>query len=460
MSKKKRDAMEEERTYFIHGKTDENGKIEIEGCVRRGIPEQAADSIYDQMISFAEYAFNKSHAAAYAVLAYETAYLKAYFPVEFMAALMTSVIGDGSQIAKYIRNCNEMKIEVLPPNVCESKKKFTVKDGKIRFGLLGVKNVGEGIIDSIIRVREKNGNPKDFFQMIEEIDIHEMNKKAIESLIKAGAMDCFTENRASLLAIYESVVESAQNSSRKNLEGQISLFQSNTEIMNQAAMKTKLPQVENFDRKILISMEKEMLGVYITGHPLADYKEQIEKITTVSAEELSHAEENSGIRDGMRVTLAGVISSKKTLITKKNQMMAFVDLEDLYGTIEVIVFPNVFERYSELIYEDGLIVVKGTVNFKEEEAPKILANSIFSLNDYKETNERKIIKLMIPYDMEESETLENIREVLQAYPGEIPVIIYSEVSRKKFKTQSELWVDGKEGFFREITKIIGKDNVR
>ncbi|WP_324824485.1 DNA polymerase III subunit alpha [Sinanaerobacter sp. ZZT-01] len=460
MSKKKRDAMEEERTYFIHGKTDENGKIEIDGCIRRGIPEQAANSIYDQMISFAEYAFNKSHAAAYAVLAYETAYLKAYFPVEFMAALMTSVIGDGSQIAKYIRNCNEMKIEVLPPNVCESKKKFTVKDGKIRFGLLGVKNVGEGIIDSIIRVREKNGNPKDFFQMIEEIDIHEMNKKAIESLIKAGAMDCFTENRASLLAIYESVVESAQNSSRKNLEGQISLFQSNTEIMNQAGIKARLPQVENFDRKILISMEKEMLGVYITGHPLADYKEQIEKITTVNAEELSHAEENSGIRDGMSVTLAGVISSKKTLITKKNQMMAFVDLEDLYGAIEVIVFPNVFERYSELIYEDGLIVVKGTVNFKEEEAPKILANSIFSLSDYREMKERKIIKLMIPYDMEESETLENIREVLQAYPGEIPVIIYSEISRKKFKTQSELWVDGKEGFFREITKIIGKDNVR
>ncbi|MEA4989144.1 MAG: DNA polymerase III subunit alpha [Anaerovorax sp.] len=460
MSKKKREAMEEERKYFIYGKTDQSGNVEIEGCVRRGISEQAADEIYGQMISFAEYAFNKSHAAAYAVLAYETAYLKTYFPVEFMAALMTSVIGDAAQIAKYIRNCNEMKIDVLPPNVCESGKKFTVKDGKIRFGLLGVKNVGEGVIDAIIDAREKNGNPKDLFQMIEEVDIHEINKKAIESLIKAGAMDCFTENRASLLAVCESVVESAQNNSRKNLEGQVSFFQSNTEIMNQAGIQSKLPKVENFDRKILISMEKEMLGVYITGHPLAEYKEQIEKVVTIHTEDISHAEENTAIRDGMSVTIVGVINSKKTLITKKNQMMAFVELEDLYGCVEVIVFPNVYERYSELVYEDGLVVVKGTINFKEEEAPKILANSIFSLENYNEVNSQKIIRLVIPYDLEESIMLERIRQILQRHPGETPVIIHSEASGKKYKTKSNLWVNGKEGFFREIINLIGKDNVR
>ncbi len=460
MSKKKREAMEEERAYFIHGKTDSDGNIEIEGCVRRGIPESAANEIYDQMISFAEYAFNKSHAAAYAVLAYETAYLKTYFPVEFMAALMTSVIGDSTQIAKYIRNCSEMKIEVLPPDVCESRKKFTVKDGKIRFGLLGVKNVGEGVIDSMIRAREKNGKPEDFFQLIEEVDIHEINKKAAESLIKAGAMDCFTENRAALLAVYESVIESAQNNSRKNLEGQLSLFQSNTEVMNQAGVKAKLPAVANFDRRLLISMEKEMLGVYITGHPLEDYKEQIEKITTVNTEELTHAEENSKIRDGMSITLAGVISSKKTLITKRNQMMAFVDMEDLYGSIEVIVFPNVYERYSEFVYEDALIVVKGTINFKEDEAPKILANSIFLLNDYDASNTKRIVKLMISNDFDETRTLGQIREILGNYPGDVPVMIYSEASGKKYKTQPSLWVDGRDGFFREIINLIGKDNVR
>lgn len=460
MSKKKREAMEQERQYFIYGKTDEHGTVEIEGCVRRGISEKAADEIYGQMISFAEYAFNKSHAAAYAVLAYETAYLKTYFPVEFMAALMTSVIGDSAQIAKYIRNCNEMKIEILPPDVCESGKKFTVKDGKIRFGLLGVKNVGEGVIDALLVSREQKGKPSDIFQMVNEVDVHEINKKAIESLIKAGAMDCFTENRAALLAVCESVVESAQNDSRKNLEGQLSLFQSNTEIMNQAGTQSRLPQVENFDRNLLIAMEKEMLGVYITGHPLADYKEQLEQITTIHTEELSHEEENTAIHDGMSVTVGGVINSKKTLITKKNKMMAFVELEDLYGTVEIIVFPNVYERYAELLREDQVVVIKGTINFREDEAPKILANSIVSLEGYKEVNAQKIIRLTIPRDLEESKTLACIREILQKHLGEIPVLIYAEESGKKYKTNSNLWVDGKDGFFREIINLIGKDNVR
>ncbi|HVI42891.1 MAG TPA: DNA polymerase III subunit alpha, partial [Anaerovoracaceae bacterium] len=224
MSKKKMDILLKEQEYFVYGK-EKDGNIEIKGCIRNGIPESAANEIYNQMISFAEYAFNKSHAAAYAVLAYQTAYLKTYYPVEFMAALMTSVIGDSTQIAKYIRNCIEMKIDVLPPDINESSKKFTVKDGKIRFGLLGVKNVGEGVIDEIVKMREEKGLPKDIFQFINNIDIHEINKKAIESLIKAGAFDCLNDNRAKHLSVYEGLIESAQNNSRKNIEGQISLFQ-------------------------------------------------------------------------------------------------------------------------------------------------------------------------------------------------------------------------------------------
>ncbi|MGN0718228.1 MAG: DNA polymerase III subunit alpha, partial [Anaerovoracaceae bacterium] len=223
MSKKKMDVMLEEKEYFIHGKTDEDGNVEIAGCVRNGIPEEAAEAIFQDMVSFAEYAFNKSHAAAYGVVAYETGWLKAHYPVEFMAALMTSVMGDSDSVAKYIRNCSEMGIEVLPPCVNESQKKFSVVDGKIRFGLQAVKNVGEGAIDAIIEAREQKGLPKTLPQFISNVEISQVNKKAIESLIKAGATDCLEGNRAAQLAAYEGLVESAQNTSRKNLEGQISL---------------------------------------------------------------------------------------------------------------------------------------------------------------------------------------------------------------------------------------------
>ena len=206
MSKKKMDVMLQEKEYFINGKTDEEGNIEIMGCIRNGVPKEAAEEIFNQMVSFAEYAFNKSHAAAYAVVAYETGYLKAHYPVEFMAALMTSVMGDSDSISKYMRNCSEMGIKVLPPDVNASQKKFSVNEGKIRFGLLGVKNVGEGAIDAIIEAREEKGLPEDIFQFIENVDIHRVNKKAVESLIKAGALDCFSENRAAHEEVYESLL--------------------------------------------------------------------------------------------------------------------------------------------------------------------------------------------------------------------------------------------------------------
>ena len=249
MSKKKMDVMLEEKEYFINGKTAEDGTVEIAGCVRNGVPKETAEEIFNQMVSFAEYAFNKSHAAAYAVVAYETGYLKAHYPVEFMAALLTSVMGDAASTAKYIRNCTEMGIEVLPPDVNESSKKFSVSDGKIRFGLMGVKNVGEGPIDAIVAAREEKGKPKDIFQLIDNIDIHQMNKKALESLIKAGALDCFDGNRAAHMAVYESLMESAQSDARNTIEGQISLFQTTAETMEENQSARKLPDVKISIRK-------------------------------------------------------------------------------------------------------------------------------------------------------------------------------------------------------------------
>lgn len=473
MGKKKMEVMLQEKEYFIHGKQDESGNVEIAGCVRNGIPEKIAEEIFNQMVSFAEYAFNKSHAAAYAVIAYETAYLKAYYPVEFMAALMTSVMGDSGAIAKYIRNCTEMGIQVLPPDINESGKKFTVKDGKIRFGLLGVKNVGEGAIEAIIKAREDKGVPKDIFQFISNVDIHEVNKKAVESLIKAGALDSLNENRAAHMAVYESLIESAQNDSRKNIEGQMSLFQLNAEQMELEEAAARLPETENFSRELLSSMEKEMLGVYISDHPLKDYEEQISKLIDVTAEDLVHAadqEETGGVPaagdgpvlfDGMRATMAGIINSKKTLVTRNNKMMAFVDMEDLYGNVEVVVFPNVYERCSQLIQEDSLIVVKGTINFKEGELPKLWANEVLDLRENSRGAEiaaQKVVKIRIPEHVETG--LEQIREILTQHRGSTPVIIYLGKTGKAMKTKQDLWVDADETFCQRVSELIGAENLK
>jgi len=314
--------------------------------------------------------------------------------------------------AKYIRNCIEMKIPVLPPDINESDAKFTVRDGSIRFGLLGVKNVGEGVIHAIVKMREEKGQPQDIFQFVNHVDIHEINKKAVESLIKAGAFDCLNTNRAKHLAVYEGLIESAQNNVRKNLEGQMSLFQMNSDAMQSSSIEGNLPAVENFSKDLLMAMEKEMLGVYITGHPLSDYAEKIEKLVTVTSEELQHADVHNEIQDGMTVTMAGMISSKKTLITKNNKMMAFLQLEDLYGTVEVIVFPNVYERTLSLMKNDTVIAVKGTLSFKEEEAPKVLADKIFHINDVAGETIAKALNLIIPEEMEEAMALAGIRSIL------------------------------------------------
>ena len=444
MSKKKMDVMLEEKEYFIHGKTDDDGNVEIAGCVRNGVPEDAAEEIFNQMVSFAEYAFNKSHAAAYAVLAYETGYLKVHYPAEFMAALMTSVTGDANSISKYMRNCQEMGIQVLPPDVNESDKKFSVTDGKIRFGLSGVKNVGDGVIDAIIEARETKGIPSDIFRFIENLDVHKINKKAIESLIKAGALDCFDPNRAAHIGIYESLIESAQSSAKKNIEGQLSLFQLAADTMEESNVVNRLPAVKNFEKSVLLAQEKEMLGVYLTDHPLREFEEQIAKMTTVTAQDLADvmdSEENgsqhSFVRDGMQAVMAGIITGKKTLITKNNKMMAFLNIEDLYGAVEIVVFPNIYDRYSSILQEDAIISVTGSINFKEGEMPKLLAENIVDLRELKDAipedaakdmpekfgsgrlsakaarQPQGLIKIKLPQGMDKDEILEQIRQVMK-----------------------------------------------
>lgn len=495
MSKKKMDVMLEEKEDFIHGKVDDKGEIEIKGCVRNGISEAAAEAIFNDMVSFAEYAFNKSHAAAYAVVAYETGYLKAYYPVEFMAALMTSVMGDASQIAKYIRNCNEMGIQVLPPCVNESRKKFSVVDGKIRFGLQGVKNVGEGAIDAIIAAREEKGLPSTLHQFISNLEISQVNKKAVESLIKAGATDCLEGSRAAHLAAYEGLVESAQNTSKKNIEGQISLFQIAGEEMSAGDSTAKLPDVEEFSKEIKLNLEKEMLGIYLTDHPLNEYTEMIKKVSSVTSDQLNHAAEEgavSQLQDGMSVVIAGMIDSKRTLITKNSKMMAFVALEDLFGVTEVVIFPNVYERCASYVAVDQVVAVKGTLNFKEDEAPKILADQLLPLEEAatqgfaqrdsrygsrsgggasagasqrKEntvntvTEPEGLVKVKIPQNADPNITLEQIKSVLRRHSGNSQVLIYLP-NGKMLKTAPSLWVEQTVPLRQQLMAILGQENVK
>ena len=503
MSKKKKDVMLQEKEYFINGKLDENGNVEIAGCIRNGISRQAAEAIFEDMETFAQYAFNKSHAAAYAVVAYETGYLKKHYPVEFMAALMTSVMGDAKMIARYIRNCSDMGIEVLPPSVNKSRKKFSVEDGKIRFGLLGVKNVGENVIEAILKAREEKGEPSDIFTFINNLDISQVNKRAIESLIKAGACDCLEGNRAAKLAVYETLVESAQNTSKKNLEGQISLFQTASDAMSSAGTGKRLPDVQAFPLNIELAMEKEMLGVYLTGHPLDAYKEKMERISSITSDDLMQIEEEAGskqnnaIRDGMSCIISGMIVGKKTLITKSNKMMAFVDLEDLYGITEVVIFPNAYEKCAEIIQDDRVVAIKGTLNFKEDEAPKVLADEVLDIdtaiergftqrsrNGYNgsrgknygtksmaaaiqqrtETSEPTrqpagMVKLRIPADMDEAMTLEEIKVNLKRHEGDHEVLIYLP-SGKMFRTEESLWVSPSEELRKQMAAILRVENVK
>ena len=467
MGKKSMEVMLKEQEYFVNGKTNEAGEVEIAGCIRNGISKAVANDIFNRMVSFAEYAFNKSHAAAYAVIAYQTAYLKTHYPVEFMAALMTSVMGDASQIAKYMRNCTEMGISVLPPSVSESSMNFTVSGDAIRFGLRGVKNVGEGAIKAIVNLREQYGKPKDIFQFINNVNIQEVNKKTLESLIKAGAFDDMNSNRAQLMASYESLLESAQNSARKNIEGQFSLFQDGDSEHCDLNLEVCLPDVANFSEEQLVRMEKEMLGVYITGHPLTGYAEKFKKIPgLVTSDELLNVDEGSRINDGMSATMAGIISTKKTLVTKSKTMMAFVDIEDLYGSVEIIVFPKIYEKFSHLIQEDNIIVVKGNINFKEDEAPKLIAENISGVEtldlivDAESKDESKLVKLRVPDGFDEDQTLENIKEVLQSYKGNTPVIIFFKESGKKLKTSEQMWVEPSEEFVRDIKELLGEENVK
>lgn len=395
MSKKKMGVMLEEKEYFINGKQADESGAAIAGCVANGVPAQAAETIFEDMVSFASYAFNKSHAAAYAVLSYETAYLKCHYPTEFMAALMSSMAGDAKHTADYVRNCREMGIELLPPSVMKSGRNFTAADGKIRFGLLSVKNVGTGIIDAIIRARDEVPGTHDFYEFISAVDAGELNRKAIESLIQAGAFDDIEKNRAVLMAVCDDAVNRAQKKAKTGGRAQMSIFQLDG-FEDDVLASPPLPRVTDFPGDTKLAMEKEMLGVYLSGHPLDEYRQLIADNTTASTLDLTSGGEEftsgrddgdsmvintSKFRDGDFVILAGMLSGVRTMITRKSQEMARLTLEDFDGVIDAIAFPKVYERKRNIIRNDQIVGLSGRVSFKDESDAEILIEDIVPVED-------------------------------------------------------------------------------
>lgn len=382
MSKKKKEVMDAERQNFIYGKLDEKGNVLIPGAIRKGVSEKAASQIFDEMMDFASYAFNKSHAAAYAYVGYQTAWLKYYYPVEFMAALLNSFMGSLGKVSQYVMECRRMGIKVLPPDINESESSFSVKNGKIRFGLLAVKNVGANVVRNIIEERNTNGPFKSFVDFCERMEGKELNKRTVESLIKCGAFDCFGIYRSRLMANYEAILDRAAQKRKSLISGQMSLFDA---IPGQDdTAEIQWPQMTEYDPRLLLAMEKDMLGLYISGHPLDEYADIIKSLVTVYSYDFELNEQGtaneSRLADEQFVRIAGIVTDIKTISTKSNRIMAFVNVEDLYGQMEVIVFPNIFEQYANLLADDSQIIVEGRISIKEEEQPKIIADRIMALD--------------------------------------------------------------------------------
>ena len=469
MGKKKLDVMAKEREVFIHGQVDENGNVEVPGCVRNGIDEKSANKIFDEMAEFAKYAFNKSHAACYAVVAYRTAYLKTYYPAEFMAATLNSFLGNLDKIPQYIDECKLLGIEILKPEINRSNTKFTVEDGKIRFGLGSIKNVGTVPVDNIVKERNQNGPFKSFTDFCERIADEAVNRKCIESLIKAGTFDEFEQTRSTLLASFESIVDSIQSSKKKGMDGQVSMFDlgSTEEKEELKEIQYTFEEHEELPNKELLSLEKEMLGIYISGHPLEKLRTQIEMQTNINTIQLRQIDEqmNSQIRmeevtnnetnkfaDGQRVKYAGIITSIKKKYTKNNKIMAFVTIEDLYGTAEIICFENAYINAGESLVEDNIVLVDGRLSIREDDTTTIIANEIRDFGERKQ----KILSLDITEATEEKKS--RLRGALRYFSGDKNNINVQVSIQGQAKPCHAIYLTGEiQKIFEDI---IGQDKVQ
>ncbi|MCD7865627.1 MAG: DNA polymerase III subunit alpha [Clostridiales bacterium] len=452
MSKKKGDVMARERRNFVYGNEDEG----VPGCMANGISEQVANKIFDEMTDFAKYAFNKSHAAAYAVVSYQTAFLKYYYPVEFMAALMTSVIDKSVKVAEYIQVCRQMDIAVLPPDINEGLSGFSVSGTSIRYGLSAIKSVGRPLIEALIEERESAGKFRSLKDFIERMTGRDINRRAIENFIKAGAFDGLDGSRRQLMMVYGSVLDSVTQERKRTMDGQMSLFDLVSE-EEKSQFEIRLPDVPEYPKEELLAMEKEVLGIYVSGHPLEEYEEKWRKnITHVTSDFVLDEETGEVIaKDGDRTMIGGMIAAKTIKYTKNNQAMAFLTIEDLYGTVEVIVFPRDYEKYSRMMEQDAKVFVRGRISVEDEKNGKVICEKIYSFDEAK----RELwirFDTMEDYREHESEVLDILRES----DGTDLVVFYVSENRAIRKLGANMGVSADDALVSLLNVKLGEGNVK
>ena len=452
MSKKKHDVMAKEREYFINGIV-EDGEVKVPGAVRNGVSREVANRIFDEMMDFASYAFNKSHAAAYAVLAYRTAYLKKYYPVEFMTALLNSFIGkDMGKISEYVNYCRQRGIQVYPPDINKSRAKFSVEKDSIRFGFAAIKNVSESVTEQIAREREQTGPFRDFNDFLRRGET--LNKRIVEGLIKAGCFDSMGVKRSQLMAVYDQAMTYAGNDRKQRATGQLSLFDmaGADEIAEDTAIP--LPDIEEFDSNTLLFMEREVMGIYISGHPLSEFSQELKELAPCG--ELSAADGTGRYKDNQKVRLGGIITSVRTKPVKSgNGLMAYAVIEDLTGSVELAAFPSVFTRCAGRLLVDNKVTVSGKLNMREDQNNTILVDDIMPLEKAKAAG-----RLYLRLDMGDGRLFDRVRTVLSRFPGNLPVVLVDSATRKTMQAPRELYINPSEAIMDIMKEMLGEENVK
>ena len=448
MSKKKADVMQRERQNFVYGNPEEN----VPGCVANGISEEIANKIYNEMIDFAKYAFNKSHAAAYAVVAYQTAYLKYYHPVEYMAALMTSVIDNPGKVAEYIYSCRQMGIKILPPDINRGVGNFSVDNGNIRYGLAAIKSIGRPVIESIIEERKLRGEFKNLKDFIERLSNKEVNKRTVENFIKSGAFDSLKGTRKQLMMIYIRVMDQVNQEKKYSMTGQMSLF----DIVDEEQKKEfeiTLPDVGEYQKETLLAFEKEVLGVYLSGHPLEEYEEKWRNNISATTQDFQLDEETgvTKVRDGAKEIIGGMITSKTIKYTKKNQTMAFITIEDLMGTVEVVIFPRDYEKNQQYLQEDSKVFVKGRVSEEDDNASKLICEEIIPF-------ERTRKELWLQYENKAAYLADekHLFAMIADSEGDDAVVIYCKAERAVKRLPKNRNIKIEPGILSRLTNYFGE----
>ena len=451
MSKKKQAVMEKERKNFVYGNEEEG----VDGCIKRGIDEATANKIYDEMIDFAKYAFNKSHAAAYGVVSYQTAYLKYYYPVEFMASLLTSVIDNSSKVIEYVQTCKGMGIDILPPDINQSERNFTAQGGAIRYGLSALKSIGKAMVDQLVAERNARGPFQNLQEFLERISECDLSKRIVESLIKAGALDCLEGNRRQKMMIYTSIMDNISQSKKKMMAGQMSLFDIVDDELK-SDFEIKFPKVNEFSKQELLAFEKEVIGLYVSGHPLEEYQNMWKKnITRTSLDFQLNDEDETAVADNAREIIGGIISEVTVKVTKQNSVMAFVTIEDLYGTVEVLVFPKLYEKYRQIIAEDNKVFITGRVTSGGEENAKMICETITLFSD-------KSSELWIRFENKEEyeEKYPQLLENIKLSNGKDKIVIYLNQEKAKKILPASCNVNADQQFLQKMQALFGENNVR